>query len=434
MHQDLQPTPAEWSFGKKLALRFFFLFFPLFVFLNPNGIVPLSEYVFEYYIEPFHNLIPWIAKNILGLKPAITVFTNGSGDTTYDYVVLLFVFFLSVVGALLWTVIDRRRKSYNQLLYWLSTVVRYYAGFTMLLYGLFKVFKLQFPFPDPWRLLEPYGNSSPMGLAWTFMGYSEGYNYFTGGAEILGGVLLFFRRTTTLGAMVTLAVMGNVMAMNYGYDIPVKILSTMLVVMALFLMAKDLRRLYYFFVANKTAPPSNIAKPYVRNRGLRISLRVLKVLLLVYGVGSMAYNAIDSLGQYGDGAQKSPLWGIYNVETFVRNNDTVPPLQTDQRRWKQLIVGGYKDYPRTHLKGMDDSLQAYVMRTDTMKKQFVLFQRHDTTLKNTFVYHYPDKEHLVIRGNWGRDSLDISMKIYELNNFLLVSRRFRWVNEYPFNR
>lgn len=434
MHQDLQPTPTEWSFGKKLAFRFFFLFFPLFVFLNPNGIVPLSEYVFEYYIEPFHNLIPWIAKHILGIKPDITVFTNGSGDTTYDYVVLLFVFFLSVAGAIVWTAIDHRRKSYNQLLYWLTTVVRYYAGFTMLLYGSFKVIKLQFPFPDPWRLLEPYGHSSPMGLAWTFMGYSEGYNYFTGGAEILGGVLLFFRRTTTLGAMVTLAVMGNVMAMNYSFDIPVKILSTMLVVMALFLMAKDLRRLYYFFVANKTAPPSNLSAPYIRNRKLRISLRIFKILLIVYGAGNMTYGALDGWAQYGDNAPKSPLWGIYNVETFIRNNDTIPPLQTDDRRWKQMIVGGYRDYPRTHLKGMDDSLQAWVMRTDTVKKQFVIFQRHDTTYKNTFAYHYPDKEYLVIRGNWGRDSLYVRMKIYDLNNFLLVNRKFRWVSEYPFNR
>jgi hypothetical protein len=39
------------------------------------------------------------------------------------------------------------------------------------------------------RLLKPYGESSPMGLLWTFMGYSTGYNLFTGGAEALGGLL-----------------------------------------------------------------------------------------------------------------------------------------------------------------------------------------------------------------------------------------------------
>jgi hypothetical protein len=234
--------------------------------------------------------------------------------------------------------------------------------------------------------------------------------------------------------MVTLAVMGTVMAMNYSFDIPVKILSTMLVVMALLLMAKDLRRLYYFFVANKTAPPSNLAAPYIRNRKLRISLQVFKVLLLVYGVGNMVYGAMDGMSKYGDSAPKSPLWGIYDVETFVRNNDTIPPLQTDKTRWKQMIVGGYRDYPRTHLKGMNDSLKVYVMRPDTVKKQIVIFQRSDSTFKNTLAYHYPDKEHLVLQGSWEKDSIYVRMKIYDLNNFLLVNRKFRWVSEFPFNR
>src|SRR5690606_38614645 len=125
---------------------------------NPNGIVPFSEYVFDIYIEPFHQLIPWIAKHILHLSYDITVFTNGSGDTTYDYVTLLFIFVISIIGAIVWAVLDRRRKNYNQLYYWLTVVVRYYAAFTMLTYGLVKVFKLQFPAADPWRLLEPYGD------------------------------------------------------------------------------------------------------------------------------------------------------------------------------------------------------------------------------------------------------------------------------------
>jgi len=39
-------------------------------------------------------------------------------------------------------------------------------------------------------MIEPLGEFSPMGLMWTFMGYSKGYNRFVGGAEMLGGILL----------------------------------------------------------------------------------------------------------------------------------------------------------------------------------------------------------------------------------------------------
>lgn len=433
MQQDLQ-TPVRWSFCKKLGFLFFCLFFPLYIFLNPNGVLPFSQEMFGYYIGPFHSLIPWIAKSILHLPQDITVFTNGSGDTTYDYVAVLFIAVVALVGALIWVLLDRKRNSYSQLYYWLTVVVRYYAAFTMLTYGFVKVFKLQFPFPDPWRLLEPYGDSSPMGLAWTYMGYSQGYNYFTGGAEVLGGLLLLFRRTTTLGAMVTFAVMGHVMAMNYSFDIPVKLLSTMMVVMALFLMAKDMRRLYYFFFANKTAPPSDITPPVIRKKALRISLIVLKVLIVGYGVGTMAYESASSLDLYGDKAPKTPLWGIYNVESFVRNNDTIAPLQTDSTRWKQVIVGGYRGYPRVHVKGMNDSLRSYVFKPDTLTNTIIMYPRADSSFKNQLEYNFPDKEHLVMTGSWKGDSINVRMKIYDLNKFLLVNRGFRWVNEYPFNR
>lgn len=434
MQPDLQTPPVRWSFGKKLLFRFFFFFFPLYIFFNPNGVVPFSGMVFDSYIEPFHALVPWVAKHILHLSYDVTVFTNGSGDTTYDYVVVLLMLVLSVVGALIWTLLDRKRDSYNQLYYWLATVVRYYAAFTMCTYGLVKVFKLQFPFPDPVRLVQPYGDSSPMGLAWTFMGYSEGYNYFTGGAEVLGGLLLLFRRTVTLGAIVTFAVMGNVMAMNYFFDIPVKLLSTMLVIMALFLMAKDIQRLCNFFIHNKTALPSDTSKPYLKKRALRISLVVIKVLLLIYTIGGMVENGARGLGEYGDNAPKSSFYGVYNVETFVRNNDTIPPLQTDTTRWKQLIVGGYKMFPRTLLKGMNDSLKSYVFRPDTAAKKIELFPRTDSSFKNQLAYSYPDKEHMELRGSWKGDSIYVRLKIYDLDKFLLVNRGFRWINEYPFNR
>lgn len=434
MQHDLQPTPTRWSFGNKLAFLFFFLFFVLYIFFNPNGVLPFSQELFEYYIDPFHQLIPWIAKHILHLSYDITVFTNGSGDTTYDFVVVLFIFVVSLSGAVIWALLDRKRNSYRQLYYWLTVVVRYYAAFTMLTYGLVKVFKLQFPFPDPWRLLQPYGESSPMGLAWTYMGYSEGYNYFTGGAEVLGGVLLLFRRTTTLGAIVTLAVMGNVMAMNYSFDIPVKLLSTMMVIMALFLMAKDFDRLYNFFILNKPAPPSHLTPPKIRKKALRISLRVFKFLLIGYFVVMGIYDYASALNQYGDQAPKAPLWGVYNVETFVRNNDTIEPLQSDTTRWKQMIVGGYRGFPRSHIKGMNDTLKSYVFRPDTATKKIIMFPRADSSVKNQFAYYFPDKDHLEMRGSWKGDSLYVRLKVYDLNKFLLVNRGYHWINEYPFNR
>ncbi len=184
---------APWSFTQKLVFRFFLVLFLLYIFFNPNGVLPYSDYAYDFYIQPFHTLMVWIGKDILHLSYPITVFTNGSGDTTYDYIVIFFIAVVSLIAAITWSLIDKKTKTYNKLFYWLCVIVRYYVAITMVSYGFVKVFKLQFPFFSPDRLLELYGNSSSMGLAWNFLGFSKGYNYVMGFAELSSGVLLLFR-------------------------------------------------------------------------------------------------------------------------------------------------------------------------------------------------------------------------------------------------
>lgn len=242
--------PASWTLPQKLVFRFFIIFFTLYIIMKPNGVLPMSDWLSGIYMGPFHYFIPWAAKNILHLQNSVVVEQTGSGDTAYDYLLMLFMLTISTVGMLLWTAADRHTKNYNKLFYWLCVVVRYYVAITMVVYGGLKVVKLQFPAPSLGRLMEPVGNMSPMGLAWTYMGYSKLFNYITGCAELTVGLLLFFRRTTTLGAIVGIFVCGNVMAVNYCFDVPVKLLSTMLVVMCVFLLFRDYHRLMNFFFKN----------------------------------------------------------------------------------------------------------------------------------------------------------------------------------------
>src|SRR5439155_7430733 len=113
----------------------------------------------------------------------ITVTPNGSGDTTYNYVLQLLWVVLALFIAVPLVFFYRKRPSYDRLYYWVRIVTRYFFAYVLFSYGFIKIIKLQFPFPSLFRLTEPYGNSSPMGLAWTFIGYSKGYNLYTGGAE-----------------------------------------------------------------------------------------------------------------------------------------------------------------------------------------------------------------------------------------------------------
>lgn len=422
--------PAYWSAAQKIAFRFFMIFFILYIFFNPNGVIPFYDGIYNLYIEPFHKLIPWIGAHVLHLAKPITAFTGGSGDTTYDYVIILFMTIVSVVVTAIWSITGRKTSNYNKLLYWLTVVIRYYVAITMVLYGSIKIIKLQFPAPGPGRLIQPLGSMSPMGLAWTYMGYSTGFNIFTGMAELTCGLLLFFRKTTTLGAVLGLVVAGNIMAVNYCFDVPVKLLSTFLVLMSLFLLARDFRRLINFFVLNRETLPSNLSPHRFKSRWKNITLITVKYLIVSYVVIGYMISAVQAGAQYGDNAKKPPLYGLYNVESFIKNNDTLPSLTTDTTRWSKLVIGNRY----SQVKYMNDTLRNYNFVLDTGKHKITVSTFSDTLHKFVLNYTLQKPGVILLKGAWKKDSVQIRLRKVDLNDFLLLKRGFHWVNEFPFNR
>ncbi|GAA4338831.1 hypothetical protein GCM10023149_49130 [Mucilaginibacter gynuensis] len=427
--QNTVTESAYWPLYKKVAFRFSLIFFLAFVVLNPNGV--LLDALHVYYIQPVHSLVVWSGAHLLHLPKPITIFTNGSGDTTYDYLIILLISVTAGAGALIWSVLDRRVRNYNNLFYWLLVVVRYYVAISMISYGCVKIIKLQFPGPTPSRLLQSYGDSSPMGLAWTYIGYSTGFNIFTGLAEFICGIFLFFRRTTIMGALLGLVVAGNIMAINYAYDVPVKIVSTVLFVMCLFILSKDAGRLINLLVLNKPALAANMAPHTFKRRWKNITLCVIKYVLVIYIVVSNFYGDWEARSQYGETAKKPPFYGIYNVESFIRNKDTIAPLKTDSTCWHKLIVS-YPGYAQ--VKMTNDSISGYGMTVDTLKHTIKMELYGSNGNVTYFNYTEKKPDLLLLQGNHNNSVLQIKLRKYDLNNFILLRRGFHWVNEYPYNR
>lgn len=383
------------------------------------------------YVEPLHIFIAWLAKHLLHMAKPVTNFTNGSGDNTYNYLIILFIVSIAVIGTIIWSITGKNTPTYNKLFYCLTVVIRYYVAITMVTYGCAKVIKLQFPAPPLGRLLEPVGNMSPMGLAWTYMGHSVAYNYFTGFIELACGILLFFRKTVTLGAVIGLIAMSNIVAINYSFDVPVKLFSTVLFLMCMFLLGKDSGRLINFFFKNKEAQPSNISPYRFNTKWKNNTLTIIKYLLMIYIVAGVLITAIQANIKHGDKTGKPPLYGIYNVESFVRNKDTLAPLTTDTSRWSKLIVsysGGIQ------IKLMNDSIKFYRITTDTIRHEMVINTFKDTLHVYTFTYSLQKRGELNLNGKWKQDSLHIRLSKYDTKHFLLLNRGFHWINEYPLNK
>ncbi|MBN4066062.1 hypothetical protein JYT51_01865 [Candidatus Amoebophilus asiaticus] len=421
-------SAATWSILKKIIFRFICVYFLIYVVELPLQLIPFGEFLSAYYYGFWDSLILFTGEKILNVGYEIDVEMNGSGDTTYYYIQALIILTLSVMTCLIWTLADNKPKDYNKLLYWFTVIIRYYLIITLMSYGFAKIFKTQFPAPSLYRLLEPYGES--MGLAWTFMGYSSLYNIFTGSAEVLGGVLLLYRRTTTLASLILIAVMSNVLAMNLAYDIPVKLFSFHLLLMGIFLLSIDIKRVLNFFILNKSTSLSNFTTPY-SGRAMGISRIVLKVLFIGFFSFTMISEEIEAGEKWGDNRPKPPLYGMYEVETFIYDGDTLPPLLTDNTRWKKMTIE-WEEHVVIYL--MNDSTKGYAFKPDTVEKTITMYSYADTTSKYLFKYLQPTNDHLTFSGVLKEDSLTIHMKKIDINKFLLVNRGFHWINESPYNR
>ncbi len=423
MESTLQTQP--WSADERILFRFIFVFFGLYMLIFNNGAYPFFDVVMAYPTDLLHLFIPWVGQHILHLSYPITEFTNGSGDTTYDYVCLLCTFVTAIIACVVWTLADRKNRNYYRLYYWLTVAVRFYVGLMLVNYGFAKIFKSQFPTPGLGRLNQTYGSSSPMGLAWTFLGFSTGYNLFMGLAEV-AALLLLFRKTVTLGAIISLMTAANVMAVNYFYDVPVKILSTSLVIFVLFLLTPNFITLFRLFIKNEPASLRIIGMPPATRKWLHYGMRGLKALTLLYLI-LVAYDSYSSLKEYGDSRPKPPLYGLYNISSFtIHGKDSVPA----EKKWKQMIIE-WPEFARVKL--INDSSKAYTFIPDTLKHVIAIYPGEDSQKKSALRYEM-HKDQLLLAGKLETDSVTIRLDKYDYKKFRLMNRGFHWISEYPYNR
>lgn len=420
----------RWAPLQCVAFRFATVFFFLNIFPFPLSSIPGIHMVGQWYEQGKQALVVWVAENVLRLPEAITVFRSGSGDKTYDFVFLFVAFSLSLLVTLVWSVIDRERTEYTRFLYWVRVGVRYYLGMMMVVYGMSKVFHLQMPSPRLFQLVQPFGDKSPMGLAWSYVGYSEAFSMFTGLAEVLGGVLLFFRRTTTLGALLVAAVMCNVAVMNFCFYIPVKLYSILLFVMAVFLVLPDADRLLHILVWNQPTQP-RLESRYLHKKWMRISAVVVKVLFIGAILIGNITSSMKMVGVYGDKRPQAPLYGIYYTETFVLNGDTLAPLTTDVTRWRQFITES-PDY--VHVKFMNDSLTYFPVSWDTTAHKITLNSGQGNEAEKAIFRYREIADTLELSGTLKQDTVKIRLRKRDLNSFRLIGTGFRWIQEYPYNR
>lgn len=423
-------TSPRWNLAKRIAFRFTFAYLVLYSLPYPVQHIPyIGGYIFMKYTALWNIIVPWVGKHVLRLSYEVSTGMTGSGDKTYDWVQALCFLTLAAAVTLIWSLLDRKRFHYAKLYEWLRLYVRFSLASWMIIYGAMKAFPLQMPVPSFSRLIQPYGESSPMGILWTFMGASPVYTSITGCVELLGGVLLILPRTTALGAIVSFIAMTQVFVLNMCYDVPVKLFSFHLVLMAVFLLAPDLRRMADVIVFNRRVEPAETL-PLLRRKWLNRGALAFQVLFGLYLLGWNLYGAYQNYYTMGGGAPKPPLYGMWAVEEFTVNGETKPPLITDETRWQRAL---FERAGSLIIQPMKGARQFFRLQLDLENKTLSLGKGNDPNWKADFTFVEPEPGRMVLTGELDGRRTEVKLAREDESQFLLRSRGFHWVQERPFN-
>jgi hypothetical protein len=421
---------SRWPLWRKIAFRFCFIYLALEIApITWLDSIPYVSEVTQYY----GKLTDWIvtvSNNLfLHVRPVL-VPENGSGDTSMGWARLWTYLLLAAIGAIIWSASDRKRQNYTHLNYWLCLFTRYYVILVALGYGIIKLFGMQMIFPSLHQLATPLGDLLPMRFSWLFIGYSGPYQFFSGAMEVFAALLLLYRRTVSLGAMVAAGVFINVMMLNLCYDIPVKIFSMQMVFTCLFLLANESGRLIDFFILNKPAPINALYHFRYTKKWMRITRIVLKCLIVVIAIVIPFYQTY-SRGADNKVAAQPVKNGVYAVTGYRLNKQEIPLALMDTLRWQDVIFeNGYgsvrsndtlfrRRYNRGYFAyGIDSAKKTLYFKKWFDDKNYIL----------EFNYTTPDSNTVTLAGLKGKDSLFIKLKRIK-RHFQLAEKQFHWLSE-----
>jgi hypothetical protein len=422
-------TQSPWKSWQKISFRFFFLFFSITSFTGIELITLLTSFAFTKKgfqmttpYKPLAGVLHWLDMHIYHIGYHPKIHDSFPGDNHFGIVFYITAFFVVVLATVTWSILDKKRGSYNKLFYWFCLYLRYLLAIIIISYGIDKLIPVQMSHPDVVMLTTPYGELNRFNVLWSFMGMSPGYMMFTGAIELIGGLLLFFPRTAVAGYLLVIAVLSNVVALNWFYNVPVKVFSALLLLYALFLLAPYFNSLFQFFFRNNAAP-------YPQRRFVfqtKWKKYLVSAVLLLVPLLTILLSSFDTYKRYGRQENDARKEKIYDVTAFIAR-DTLPPLLTDTLRWKRVFLSVYGD--QFVIANMKNNMDWYQFETDSIKKTFTL---HDNPNKATWkVFHYtnPAKDRLQLTGKWKGKDISISLKLSPVDSIPLNKEGIKFIQE-----
>jgi hypothetical protein len=398
-----------------------YVFFYIFPF--PSRYMYIGYNIFAApYIGIIESLNFFVGKNLLGHENLVyEEGGRGSGDTTFDYVFVITRLLLALVLALVLIPLRNRFKWIKFSYPGMIVYARYFVGITLIQYGVVKFMIGQFPGPSISSMEQTFGEFSPMGLAWRFFGYSDLYKIFMGLSEISAGLLLLFRRTVVVGAMLSIAVVTNIVLVNFSFDVPVKLFSSHLLFFSILIFLPYAKGLFDILILRK--PRIFELNPLTfSSKKTSWTYRVVKFFMVVFIPVSLLVGHIFSQSYR---KSDNPWEGSYEVVKFEKNKEDFP----SDAEWVKLILDG-----KSMVVERASGRKTY-FTVDNIEEEGIINLVSSSDLEgNSRLQIVEDGEIYNLIAIIGENQFDITAKRKLKSEYFLLSRGFNWINEYPLNR
>lgn len=362
---------------------------------------------------------------------------------------------LALALLLFWAFGRKIRQTFQaddeRVFYWLRVLLRYRLALAITFIGLVKIIPIQLPEPTISELHTEYGDFLLWKLYYLTNGIATaGYLPVIGALEIVGGLFLLNRRTAIIGSGLLIAVLLNVVIVNYVYEIGEQVYSSFLLLLAVVIFSYDWPRFYQLLIKKAATIPDGFWPVYGRRlAGIRPYLQVLFLLLIAVFSVQAYLSWKNSDYPFPDDKGLEGAAGVYNVKDFVWKGDTIPYSLSDTLRWKDVVFekwntlsirgnrsvkvdslkpriafnrernyeylgnGGREFFGYTSKQGTDK-------RTTTIKLTGKVSKGHTFT----FVVNRPDKRTLILDGiNQLGDSLQVRLEKVNKKYLLQEGRR-----------
>jgi hypothetical protein len=442
---DTAPDAApRWSVFTRVAFRFAFCYLGGYCIFNGNATVldalpvigrPIQDLFAQAFLQPAQ----FLAGHLFHVPPPGNhLHPTGSGDTAIDWIAVLILLCASILATAIWSTLDRRRPNYRTLSAWLRFLIRLTVAMGMVIYGMNKVFPMQMEPPTVSDLSLPMGMHSPMSLLWLFIGFNPLYEMICGAAELLGGLLLLFRRTALAGALFSAFVVSNVLLYNLFFDVPVKLYAGHLLLLSLFLILPDARALFRFFWLHQPAAPTGAWVPPTNRRWFRRTTVGVEIAFAALALGQMMiYMGTAWHRRHIRLTAPCPLCGAWHIDTanLLGANGVATPHSLPTSDGRTAVELDINDRTLAVLRDTADEL-TYIPLDDAAPDGTLKLLPHGKP-KIVYAVTRTDATHITLTPTGDQAHIASILTLTLISppgGYPLMNRGFHWVSEYPYTR